>query len=229
MRRVDLILIDLDGTLVDSVPDIALAIDQMMSQLGMPSLGIDAVRHWIGNGIERLVARALQDQLKNEPDSELFQSALDLFKNFYAQCNGHHSRLFQGVREGLDWLKSQGYVLACVTNKVEQFTVPLLKALDIHHYFRLIISGDTCPKKKPDPLPLLHAAEFFQVNPQNALMLGDSIHDVTAARAAGFQIISVSYGYNHGIDINEAAPDAIIDSFFQLPNLIEKMDSNRCV
>lgn len=148
MRRVDLILIDLDGTLVDSVPDMALAIDQMMSQRGMPSLGIDAVRHWIGIGQERLVARALQDLLKNEPDSELFfQSALHLFKNFYAQCNGHQSQLFPGVRSGLDWLKSQGYVLACVTNKAEQFTIPLLKALDTHHYFRLIISGDTLTKK----------------------------------------------------------------------------------
>jgi len=131
--RFELILTDLDGTLVDSVPDLASAIDGMMSQLDLPCRGEEKVRQWIGNGIDRLVARALLDQLEGEPDSELFQSALRLFKVLYAQCNGHHSTLYQGVREGLDWLNSQGYMLACVTNKAEQFTIPLLKALDIHH------------------------------------------------------------------------------------------------
>jgi phosphoglycolate phosphatase len=215
-----LILIDLDGTMIDTVPDLALAVDQMMLQLNLPKRGEPAVRQWVGNGIERLVKRALVGQLEGEPDDSLFEQALPLFKKSYAECNGRHSVLFPGVPEGLSWLKSQHYVLACITNKAEQFTTPLLKALGIYDDFRLIISGDSLPAKKPDPLPLLHAAQYFAVSPLEALMIGDSINDVQAARAAGFQIICVSYGYNHGQDIRTAAPDAVIDSFLELPNWI---------
>jgi phosphoglycolate phosphatase len=215
-----LILIDLDGTMIDTVPDLALAVDQMMLQLNLPKRGEQAVRHWVGNGIERLVKRALLGQLEGEPDNSLFEQALPLFKKCYAECNGRHSVLFPGVQEGLSWLKSQHYVLACITNKAEQFTTPLLKALGIYDDFRLIISGDSLPAKKPDPLPLLHAAQYFAVSPQDALMIGDSINDVQAARAAGFHIICVTYGYNHGQDIRTAAPDAVIDSFLELPNKI---------
>ena len=212
----ELVLIDLDGTLIDTVPDLAFAVDGMMSQLELPQRGEEKVRRWVGNGIERLVKRALLDQLEGEPDEDLFQSALHLFKILYAESNGHHSVLYPGVREGLDWLESQGYVLACITNKAEQFTTPLLKQLNVYDEFRLVISGDSLPKKKPDPMPLLYAADHFKVDPHHALMLGDSINDVQAARAAGFQIICVSYGYNHGEDIRDASPDAVIDSFAEL-------------
>ncbi len=215
-----LVLIDLDGTLVDTVPDLAYAIDEMMSQLELPQRGEEKVRQWIGNGIERLVKRALLDGDKGEVDEELFQSALHLFKVSYDQVNGRNSKLYEGVQEGLDWLKSQDFPLACITNKAEQFTLPLLKALKIDDYFGLVISGDTLPQKKPDPLPLLHSAEFFGVDPHEALMLGDSINDVQAARAAGFKIICVNYGYNHGLDISDANPDAVIGSLAQLSDLI---------
>ena len=216
----ELILIDLDGTLIDTVPDLAFAIDGMMSQLELPQRGEEKVRHWVGNGIERLVKRALLDQMEGEPAEDLFKAALHLFKVLYASTNGHLSQLYPGVRPGLEWLQSQNYRLACITNKAEQFTIPLLKALKIDHYFRLIISGDTLPRKKPDPLPLLHAAEFFQVDPAQSLMLGDSINDVQAANAAGFQIICVSYGYNHGLDIRTANPLAVIDSLTQLNEML---------
>ena len=214
----ELVLIDLDGTLIDTVPDLAYAIDGMMSQLNLPKRGEPKVRRWVGNGIERLVKRALLDLDFGEPDKQLFQSALLQFKVLYEKCNGHNSVLYPGVREGLNRLKSQDYTLACITNKAEQFTTPLLKTLDIHHYFQKVYSGDTLPKKKPDPLPLLHAAEFFKVEPHHALMIGDSINDVRAARAAGFQIVCVSYGYNHGEDIRKAEPDAVIDSLMELSN-----------
>ncbi|HEC85900.1 MAG: phosphoglycolate phosphatase [Candidatus Parabeggiatoa sp. nov. 2] len=217
-----LVLIDLDGTLIDTAPDLAYAIDGMMSQLDLPQRGVEKVRRWIGNGIERLVKRALLDNDEGEPDEELFQSGLHLFKVIYGQINGRLSTLYPGVREGLEWLSEQQYQLACITNKAEQFTTPLLKILELEHHFRLIISGDSLPKKKPDPLPLLHAAEFFKIEPHNALMLGDSINDVIAARAAGFQIICVSYGYNHGEDIRTANPAAVIDSLAQLPNFISE-------
>jgi len=216
-----LVLIDLDGTLVDTVPDLAYAIDSMMSQLELPQRGEEKVRQWIGNGIERLVKRALLDGDKGEVDEESFQSALHLFKVSYDQVNGRNSKLYEGVQDGLDWLKSQDIPLVCITNKAEQFTVPLLKALDIHDYFRLVISGDSLPQKKPDPLPLLHAAKFCGVDPHEALMLGDSISDVQAARAAEFKIICVNYGYNHGLDISDSNPDAVIDSLAQLVDFIK--------
>ncbi|RKZ41314.1 MAG: phosphoglycolate phosphatase [Gammaproteobacteria bacterium] len=217
-----LILIDLDGTLIDTVPDLANAVDGMMSQLCLPHRGEEQVRHWVGNGIERLVKRALLNQLEGEPDDKLYQSAISYFNELYVQCNGEQSVLFPGVREGLDWLKSLNYNLACITNKAGQFTIPLLKALNLYDNFSLVISGDTLPKKKPDPLPLLHAADFFQVEPHHALMIGDSINDVQAARAAGFQILCVSYGYNHGLDIRQAKPDVVIDSLNELSSVFRE-------
>lgn len=211
-----LILIDLDGTMIDTVPDLAYAVDKMMLELNLPKHGESEVRHWVGNGIERLVKRALVGQLEGEPAENLFQQAMPLFKQYYAECNGKFSRLYEGVKEGLAWLQTQAYPLACITNKAEQFTTPLLKSLGIYDDFSLVISGDTLPVKKPDPLPLLHAAQHFQVSPQQALMIGDSINDVQAARAAEFHIICVSYGYNHGQDIRTANPDKVIDSFIEL-------------
>ena len=124
------------------------------------------------------------------------------------------------MAEGVAYLKEAGYKLGCVTNKAAQFTEPLLKDLGVSDYFEIIISGDTLPKKKPDPLPLLHAAEFFAVEPAKALMLGDSVSDVKAARAAGFQIICMSYGYNHGVDIRDANPDMVIDSMVELRDIL---------
>lgn len=216
-----LVLVDLDGTMIDTVPDLAYAIDEMMAQLGFPKPGENHVRPWVGNGIERLVKRALLGQLEGEPEESLFEKAFPLFKSYYTQCNGQQSVLYPGVKEGLDWLKVKGYPLACITNKAKQFTLPLLKKLNVYDDFRLIISGDSLPKKKPDPMPLFHAADFFKVRPQNALMIGDSINDVQAARAAGFQVICVSYGYNHGEDIRTAHPDAVIDSFIELPQVLQ--------
>lgn len=220
LSKPELIVIDLDGTLVDTVPDLAYAIDGMMSQLDLPERGEEKIRHWIGNGIERLVKRALLDQMDGEPEDELFQKALHLFQVCYAQSNGIQSRLYPGARETLEWLKSENSVLACITNKAEQFTTPLLKALEIDHYFQKVYSGDTLPQKKPDPLPLLHATDYFHVDPKKSLMIGDSKNDVIAARAAGFEIICVSYGYNHGEDITTAHPFAVIDSLEELSNFL---------
>jgi phosphoglycolate phosphatase len=172
--------------------------------------------------MERLVKRALVGQLEGEPEETLFQQAIPLFKQIYDECNGRHSIVYAGVHEGLAWLKSQGFKLACITNKPEQFTLPLLKMVKLYDTFRLIISGDTLPQKKPHPLPLQYAAEFFSVDPMNALMIGDSINDVQAARAAGFRVICVSYGYNHGQDIHLAQPDAVVDSLAELPTLFSK-------
>ncbi|MCK7575974.1 MAG: phosphoglycolate phosphatase [Chromatiales bacterium] len=215
-----MILIDLDGTLIDSVPDLAYCVDAMMARLGRPTRGEAAVRNWVGNGIERLVRRALIGRLDGEPDETDYQRAYPIFLELYAENTFNRSQLYPGVREGLEFLRSSGYPLGCVTNKAARFTEPLLQHLGIYDFFGIVISGDTLPRKKPDPLPLIHAAGHFGVKPEESLMIGDSVSDVNAARAAGFRIICTSYGYNHGFDIRESNPDAVIDSFVELRGLL---------
>ncbi len=217
-----MILIDVDGTLVDSVPDLTFCVDEMMKQLGRKPWGEARVRNWVGNGVERLVQRALTGTLDGEPDEAAYEAAYPIFLELYADNTSKRSRLYPGVREGLDYLTSAGYRLGCVTNKAERFTVPLLKDLRVYNDFRIVVSGDTLPYKKPHPAPLLHAADFFQVAPQQSLMVGDSISDVKAARAAGFMIACVPYGYNHGDDIRLAEPDVVIESLASLRAELER-------
>lgn len=216
-----MVLIDVDGTLVDSAPDLAWCVDEMMRQLDLPERGEPSVRHWVGNGVPRLVERALMNQLEGQPDKALFDRAYPIFLDLYAENTSRLSRLYPGVDEGLSYLQAEGYRLGCVTNKAAQFTLPLLKDLGIHDLFEIVISGDTLAKKKPDPLPLLHAAEQLGVTAEQSLMLGDSQSDVKAARAAGFRIVCMSYGYNHGEDIRDYDPDAVIDSMSELKTLFE--------
>jgi phosphoglycolate phosphatase len=222
IKKPEMILIDVDGTMVDSVPDLAFCVDEMMRRLGREPCGEKRVRNWVGNGVERLVRRALIGKLDGEPDDADYEKAYPVFIELYADNTSKRSCLYPGVVEGLDYLKTSGYVLGCVTNKAEQFTVPLLKDLGIHDYFGIVVSGDTLEQKKPHPAPLLHAAEFFGVEPSAALMVGDSISDVKAARAAGFAIACVPYGYNHGDDIRAAKPDLVIETLAGLRNELEQ-------
>lgn len=221
LKKPEMVLIDVDGTLVDSVPDLAHCVDVMMSKLGMPARGEARVRHWVGNGVERLVKRALIDRLDGEPDPGLYDKALPIFVECYSENTCRGSRLYPGARAGVEWLKQAGFRLACVTNKAARFTEPLLETLGVRSYFEVVVSGDSVANKKPHPEPLLYAAARLGVAPAHALMVGDSVNDVEAARAAGFQIACVSYGYNHGQDIREARPDAVIDSIAELRDLLE--------
>ena len=225
LKKPEMVLIDVDGTLVDSVPDLAFCVDEMMKTLDMPVRGEERVREWVGNGVERLVERALTDDLDGYPDEALKARAYPIFLDLYTENTCVRSCLYPGVREGLDYLKAAGYKLGCVTNKAEAFTLPLLKQLGIYDEFAIVISGDTLAKKKPDPLPLLHAAEFFKISPEQSMMLGDSVSDVKAARAAGFQITCMTYGYNHGDNIADANPDGLIDSMAELESLLESADA----
>lgn len=209
-------MVDVDGTLVDSVPDLAYCIDELMLIMGRKKWGESKIRHWVGNGVSKLVKRSLIGELEGVVNQADYDKAYPIFLDLYAKNISCRSSLYPGVEEGLNYIKKQGYFLGCVTNKAEQFTHPILKNLGIFDDFGIIISGDTLPKKKPDPLPLLHAAKFFAVDPKEALMLGDSISDVSASRSAGFNIICVSYGYNHGKDIRDSNPDLVIDSMAEL-------------
>ena len=220
LKKPEMVLIDVDGTLVDSVPDLAYCVDEMLKTLDMPTRGEERVRHWVGNGVERLVRRGLINQLDGEPDEALFEKALPIFNALYAVNTSKRSCLYPGVKEALAFLKTTGVKMGCVTNKAAQFTLQILKDLGIADYFEIVICGDTLEKKKPDPLPLLHAAEKLGVTPEHSLMLGDSMSDVKAARAAGFDIICMSYGYNHGEDIRDYHPDAVVDSMAEIKNII---------
>ena len=222
-KKPQMILIDVDGTMVDSVPDLAFCVDEMMQALGREPRGEERVRDWVGNGVERLVRRALIGQLDGEPDEADFDKAYPVFLDLYADNTSRRSVLYPGVREGLDSLKAAGYALGCVTNKTGRFTLPLLKDLGIYDAFAIVISGDTLEYRKPHPAPLLHAAEFFKLDPAHALMVGDSISDVKAARAAGFMVACVPYGYNHGEDIRDAKPDLLIDTLADLKSELEQV------
>jgi len=215
-----LIMIDVDGTMVDSVPDLAYCVDQTMILMGRDVWGEEKVRHWVGNGVPKLVERSISGTLEGKVNKKDFKKAYDIFLELYAQNTSVRSCLYDGVMEGLSYIKDQGYLLGCVTNKAEQFTLPILKDLGIIDNFKIVISGDTLEKKKPDPLPLIYAANFFGVRPEESIMLGDSISDVTASRAAGYNVICMSYGYNHGNNIYDSRPDLVIDSMEDLKNYL---------
>ena len=221
LTKPEMILIDLDGTLVDSVPDLAWCIDETLKALDMPVRGEANVRNWVGNGVPRLIERALVDDLDGSPSDVLYAQAAPIFMALYADNASKRSQLYPSVIEGLTWLQDQGIRLGCVTNKDEQFTLKILKDLGLFDFFEIVISGDTLPLKKPHPAPLLHGAKFFDIAPEKAMMIGDSISDVKASRAAGFAIVCMSYGYNHGVDIHTANPDVVIDSFAELKNVIK--------
>lgn len=218
---IDAILFDLDGTLVDSVPDLAAATDAMLIELGRPPAGEALVREWVGNGAERLVKRALTGEMEGEPSEADLQRAFPLFMEQYQQHLDGQSRLYPGVQECLAELQDRGLALALVTNKPERFIGPLLAALGIADVFAVVVGGDTLAQRKPHPAPLLHAARQLGVEPAAALMVGDSRNDVVAARRAGMPVVCVPYGYNHGEDIRLTAPDAVVEDLRELVGLLK--------
>ena len=216
------VMIDLDGTLLDTVKDLAIAVNLMLDKLSRAPLDEALVRTFVGKGIPNLVKRSLVGALAGEPDAALFERALPLYLDCYESVNGKYTTLYPGVREGLAALKSAGFPLACVTNKAGRFTLPLLRQMRIDAYFSIVIAGDTLPQKKPDPLPLTHACRHFGIAPREMLMIGDSLNDAIAARAAGCPMFCVPYGYNEGADVRELDVDAIVETLFEATKLITK-------
>ena len=194
----------------------------MLEQIGRAPLDQALVRNFVGKGIGNLVERSLVGAMDGKPDAALYERALPVYMECYAQVNGRHTTMYPQVREGLDALKQAGYLLACVTNKSERYTLPLLAQMQLDGYFPVVVGGDTLPKKKPDPMPLTHVCEKFGIAPRELLMIGDSLNDAEAARAAGCPIFCVGYGYNEGVDVRSLDVDAIVETIFDATRLITR-------
>ena len=207
MNPIRSVTIDLDGTLLDTVPDLAAAANGMMRELGRPEFPMDVVASFVGRGIPKLVERCLPDL-----DAAAVALAQDIFRRHYAIENGRRSTLFPGVLEGLQAFRAAGLRMAVITNKAAAFTEPLLLATELAPWFGFAVSGDSLPEKKPHPMPLLHACERMGTRPAENLHIGDSRHDAAAARAAGCPVFIVPYGYNEGDDVQEIDCDAIVAS-----------------
>jgi phosphoglycolate phosphatase len=209
---------DLDGTLVETLPDLHEAAVRMLAQTGRPAVPESTVRTYIGDGVERLVKRLLTGELDGEPDAESFEKAAASFRSHYASVLTRASHPFTGVVSTLGILRERGFKLACVTNKPMRFSEPLLRGLGLAAYLDLIIGGDSLPRKKPDPLPLLYIAGEFGIEPAQLLMVGDSPIDTGAARAAGCPVFCVPYGYRGTLTVQELDCDAIVPT---LPDLLK--------
>ncbi len=215
------IFFDLDGTLVDSVPDLTAALNIMLEQLGLPRREENSVRAWVGNGMDNLIRRALTGDMDgSRADPALFARAKPLYKAAYADHISVYSALYPGAREGLAALHAANIPMACVTNKPAEFARPLLEKLGVGEFFTTVVGGECAPNPKPAPDILLLCAERLGVPITQGLMVGDSLNDVGAARNAGCPVVCVPYGYNHGYDIRDARPDAVIDSIADLPALL---------
>lgn len=217
------VMIDLDGTLLDTAGDLAAAANMMLRELGRAELPVETIKSYIGKGIQKLVKRSLTASLDGEPDAGLFDKAMPLYERNYAETLCMSTRPYPGVLEGLTVLRERAFQLACVTNKAEAFTVPLLHATGLRDFFDIVLAGDSLPRKKPDPMPLLHACTHFGIQPSEMLLIGDSLNDAQAARAAGCGVFCVPYGYNEGRDVRELDCDAIVPSLLDASRLIRKL------
>jgi phosphoglycolate phosphatase len=212
------VLVDLDGTLVDSAPDLAAAANQMLAQLGAAPLPLATVRSFIGRGIAGLVQQVLAsaDGLAHVGEAD----ALALFERHYTECNGCHSACYPGVIEGLSTLEWLGYPLACVTNKPRPYTMALLEAMGLSACFDTVVCSDAATPLKPDPAPLLRACHQLGVQPALAVMVGDSEADATAASRAGMPVYLVRYGYSGAAGLAALRCDGLIDALTELPGLL---------
>ena len=211
----ELILFDLDGTLIDSAPDLAFAVNHMLTTLARPTFSEDIIRSWVGNGAGVLVKRGLSGkaEIDQNLDANLFEQSLQTFLSFYKDNLCINTQLYPSVRSCLKILKAQGYRLAIVTNKPFEFIAPILEGLQLNDLFEMVLGGDSLAKRKPDALPLLHVCQELNVSVEQCLMVGDSKNDILAAKAAKMDSIGLSYGYNYGEDIGLHKPEVVFDDF----------------
>ncbi len=217
LPRIRSVTIDLDGTLLDTLDDLAAGCIAMLAELGLPSRSRAQIATFIGDGMHALVARCLPADWAADPPR--LAAAIAAFQRQYALVNGRQAKLYPGVREGLDFLHAAGLPLAVVTNKPALFTEPLLLATGLAAYFPVQVSGDTLPNKKPHPQPIEHACALLGCAPSDNLHIGDSLNDLLAARAAGSRVCFVTYGYHHGEPVDTASCDALVSSLLEVAQL----------
>lgn len=222
-KNKELIIFDLDGTLIDSVPDLALAVNHTLSLLERQTFSEDEIRLWVGNGAQTLVKRLLSGsaEVDKNIDEELFQKALGIFLDFYDKNVCVKTTLYPNVGASLKLLKERGYHLTIVTNKPFSFVEPILVSLGLENIFELCLGGDSLKLKKPDPSPLLYMCNKLNISIEKSIMIGDSKNDILAANSANIQSIAVNYGYNYGEDISIYSPDYIVDDFSYLLDCFE--------
>ncbi|ART80960.1 phosphoglycolate phosphatase [Oceanisphaera avium] len=218
---IHLVQFDLDGTLIDSLPQLWQAINIMRSQLGFSEVSAQTVQLWIGNGADILVQRALADAQQTPPKASLIKEGRVLFADAYQSVAHQEIRLFPGVIETLNALKAAGLTLALVTNKPFRFVPDILAATQLVPFFSHALGGDSLAQKKPDPAPLLHTCQALNILPSHSIMVGDSENDVLAAKAAGMQVAGLTYGYNYGKSIATSQPDWVLDDIRGLIELVK--------
>ena len=221
---IDAAIVDLDGTLVDTLGDFEAALGRMLGERGCPPIGRAVLSHMVGKGSENLVQLALAHA--GLPAADL-PDALARYLHHYADVNGCHSEVFAGVREGLEALRARGLPLLCLTNKPQSFARDLLRAQDLALFFGTVFGGDSFARKKPDPLPVLESCRALGTVPGRTLMLGDSSNDARAARAAGCPVVLVTYGYNHGEPVREVGADGFVDALTEVPALLATRPDSR--
>ena len=216
------IIFDLDGTLIDSSPDLALAINHMLNSIGKDTFSLDEIHHWVGNGAQTLVKRALSGSVEISVNIEQkeFEHALNIFLKFYAQNLAIETETYPHVLSTLAKLKAQGYKLVIVTNKPFDFVEPILKELKLKKYFEFHLGGDSLNEKKPNPAPLLYVADKLNVSVEQCIMIGDSKNDILAAQACNMQSIGLTYGYNYGEHISTYNPDVYTSDFSEIAKLL---------
>ena len=210
-------IVDLDGTMIDTLGDFAEALNRMLDDLRLPAIERLTIERLVGKGSEHLV-RSVLSHVGAAP--QLYPAAWDAYQRHYLSVNGMHSEVYPGVVEGLTWLSARGLRLACLTNKPTNFAVPLLSAKGLEGFFSVVFGGDAFELKKPNPLPLLKTCEALASQPAQTLMIGDSSNDAAAARAAGCPIVLVTYGYNHGEPARSVDADGFVDSLAELRELL---------
>ena len=220
------VIIDLDGTMLDTVPDFHIAINRMRAEFDLPPISAESISLMVGKGSENLIRTVLALEHDAAAVEQRFDAAMAAYQRHYLAINGRHASFYPDVLAGLDALKEQGLRLACVTNKPIAFATPLLAQKGLSGYFEIVYGGDSLPRKKPDPLPLRQVCADFALAPAQVVAIGDSSNDADAARAAGCFVLMVPYGYNHGRAIHEADSDGIVSSLLEAATLISSHNNS---
>ncbi len=220
LKDIHAVILDLDGTLIDSVPDLDVALNGMLQDMSLPPINESSIRMFVGRGTPHLVKSTLSVYLNEQEATKALDGALTLFYQHYRIVNGTRSHIYPNVMEGLELMAKKGLKIACVTNKPSVFTEPLLAKNGIYPFFDVIYCADTFPKKKPDPFPMVMACRKFHLYPSQAVVVGDSENDAKAARAAGCLLFMVPYGYNYGMPVEAQKPDMVVPDLLQVTSFI---------